>query len=102
MTFRHDVYFYPTETPGPDDADRLEQLIRARLTNIPGVLRIAVGRPAGTDRPVVDNDYMVALFLEFNDSAAEKAYQVHPDHAAFGTESRPLWSRVKVYDTIAE
>ena len=102
MSFHHDVYFYPTENPGPDDARKLEQLIRKHLTGIPGVLRISVGVPAGTDRPVVDNDYMVALFLEFADAEAEKAYQVHPDHAAFGTESRPLWSRVKVYDTIAE
>jgi hypothetical protein len=102
MTFRHDVYFYPTQTPGPDDAAQLEKLIRQHLTNIPGVLRIAVGRAAGTDRPVVDNDYMLALFLEFADSAAEKAYQVHPSHTAFGTESRPLWSHVKVYDTNAE
>ncbi|MFM7322718.1 MAG: Dabb family protein, partial [Armatimonadota bacterium] len=102
MPFHHHVYFYPTETPGADDAVRLEALIRTYLAGIPDVISLGTGRPAGTDRTVVDNDYMLALLLTFPDAEAEKRYQVHPDHVAFGRESRPLWSRVRVYDTIEE
>jgi len=102
MPFHHHVYFYPTEAPGADDTVRLESLIRTYLSGIPGVVSLATGRPAGTDRPVVDNEYMLALLLTFPDAAAEKRYQDHPDHLTFARESRPLWSRVKVYDTVEE
>lgn len=102
MPFHHHVYFYPTENPGDDDAARLESMIRTYLSAIPGVVSLATGRAAGTDRAVVDNDYMLALLLTFADADAERAYQVHPDHVTFGRESRPLWSRVRVYDTVEE
>ena len=100
MTFFHHVYFYPREDARPGDADAIESLCRKHLAGIPGVLRIAVGRPAGTDRAVVDNGYLVALLLEFEDAAAEGRYQEHPDHLAFVAESRPHWASVRVFDTV--
>lgn len=102
MTFFHHVYFYPRENAQPDDADRIEALCRKYLAGIPGVLKMSLGRPAGTDRPVVDNDYILALLLDFESADAERAYQVHPDHTAFGQESRPYWSHVRVYDTLGQ
>ena len=47
------------------------------------MLRLNVGKPAGTDRAVVDNSYAVALLVEFADSSAHDVYQDHPDHKAF-------------------
>ena len=99
MIFFHHVYFYPRDPAQPGDADALEAGCRRCLTGIPGLLRIQLARPAGTDRPVVDNEYLLALLTEFADAAAEQSYQVHPDHLRFIEENKHLWSRVKVFDS---
>ena len=99
MSFYHHVYFYPTESPNASDQAELIGMCQSLLASIPGVTSFALGTPAGTDRPVVDNDYIVALLLEFPDADAEKEYQVHPQHVQFVTESRRLWSSVKVFDS---
>jgi len=98
--FLHLVYFYPREDADAGDAERLAQGCRTHLTNIPGVLRLDVGVPAGTPRPVVDNSYLVALIVEFADSAGHDVYQDHPDHLRFIEECKQYWSRVQIYDSI--
>lgn len=99
MSFYHHVYFYPTESSNPSDQAELIGMCQSLLATIPGVTSLALGTPAGTDRPVVDNDYIVALLLEFPNAEAEKEYQVHPQHVQFVAESRRLWSTVKVFDS---
>ena len=98
--FLHTVYFWLRENAAEGDAERLAEGCRKHLTGIPGVLRLAVGFPAGTEREVVDNSYGVALLVEFADSAGHDIYQEHPDHYRFIEECRSLWSRVQVYDTL--
>jgi hypothetical protein len=98
--FLHQVYFWLREGGTAEDAARLVQGCHAHLGNIPGVLRLVVGVPAGTPRAVVDNSYAVALLVEFADGAAHDAYQVHPDHLRFVEECGPLWSRVQIYDAL--
>lgn len=95
--FLHVVFFYLNN---PGDADALAQGCRKHLTNIPGVLRLDVGKPAGTPRDVVDNDYGVALVVEFADAAAHDVYQDHPDHRRFIEENKRYWSGVKVFDAV--
>lgn len=94
------VYFWPREGGTTDDAERLAQGCRTHLTNIPGVLRLEVGFPAGTGRDVVDNSYAVALLVEFADAAGHDVYQDHPDHLRFIEECSRYWSRVQVYDSV--
>jgi hypothetical protein len=98
--FVHMVYFWLREGGDGDDAAKLAKGCRTFLTDIPGVLRLEVGFPAGTDRPVVDNSYGVALLVEFADSAAHDVYQEHSDHKGFIAECGYLWRRVQIYDTI--
>ena len=99
MSFYHHVYFYPVTPNNPDNQQALITLCNTYLADIPGLTHYFLGQPAGTDRAVVDNDYIVALFLEFPDGETEKAYQAHPQHLQFIAESRPLWSHVRVYDS---
>jgi hypothetical protein len=94
------VYFWLRENAEAGDAERLAEGCRKHLAGIPGVLRLAVGFPAGTERDVVDNSYGVALLVEFADSAGHDYYQDHPDHHQFIAECSSLWSRVQVYDTL--
>jgi hypothetical protein len=98
-TFLHTVYFWLRDGGTSEDADALAEGVRG-LASIPGVLRLHVGRPAGTPRDVVDNSYAVALSVELADTAAHDAYQVHPEHERFIAEHGHLWSRVQVYDAI--
>jgi hypothetical protein len=98
--FIHMVYFYLRDDAQPGDAERLIQGCRKHLTNIPGVLHLEAGIPAGTPRAVVDNTYGVGLLVELVDTAAHDVYQDHPDHLKFIEEFKSLWSRVQVYDTL--
>ncbi len=97
--FFHNVYFWLREAGNTAQAEQLAQGCRQFLSSIPGVLRLEVGFPAGTEREVVDNSYGVALLVEFADADAHDVYQEHPDHLRFIAECSPLWSRVQVYDT---
>lgn len=97
--FLHNVYFWLREPGNSEHAAQLAQGCRRHLANIPGVLRLEVGFPAGTDRDVADNSYGVALVVEFADAQAHDVYQDHPDHLRFIAECSSLWSRVQVYDT---
>ena len=94
------VYFWLRDSGSADDAAKLAAGCKKHLTGIPGVLRIEVGFPAGTDREVVDNSFGVGLLVEFADSGAHDVYQDHPDHLRFIAENNALWSRVQVYDTL--
>ncbi len=98
--FLHMVYFYLRNPASADDAQALLRGCREHLPNIPGVLRLSVGTPAGTPRDVVDNAYGVALLVEFADAAAHDVYQDHPDHLRFIEACSRFWSRVQVYDSV--
>ena len=98
--FIHSVYFWLNEGLGEAEAVELRDGCLAHLAKIPGVLRLSVGFPAGTERSVVDNTYAVGLLVEFAGKAEHDYYQVHPDHKAFIEICHRLCSRVQVYDTL--
>lgn len=68
------------------------------LAEIPSVREIHVGRPASTDRPVVDRTYSYGVDVHFDDLAGHDAYQVHPLHTGFLATHSPKWLRVVIYD----
>ena len=98
--FIHTVYFWLNEGLGKAEAEELRAGCLKHLTIVPGVLRLEVGYPAGTERAVVDNSYAVGLLVEFADKAAHDAYQVHPDHLVFVEICHRLCSRVQIFDTL--
>lgn len=98
--FLHIVYFWLREDADTDDADKLAEGCKTFLSNIPGVLRLEAGFPAGTMRDVVDNSFGVCLLVEFENRESHDIYQDHQDHLAFIQACHSLWSRVQVYDSI--
>ena len=98
-SFLHMVFFGLKE-PGPESASKLAEGCKTYLSNIPGVLRLDVGFPAGTSRDVVDNAYGVGLVVEFADREAHDVYQDHPDHHRFIEACSSLWSQVRVFDVL--
>ncbi len=98
--YYHSVYFWLRENGDADDAQKNADGCRTYLANIPGIVTLNVGFPAGTPAPVVDNSYGIALLMEFETKEARDLYEDHPDHQRFIADFHHLWSRVQVYDAV--
>lgn len=97
--FYHVVYFWLKR---PEHTGDREQFIESLTTFIESSEHIRtrfVGRPAATDRPVIDNSYTFSLILSFDSKEAQDRYQVEPGHLKFIEESGELWEKVLVYDS---
>ncbi len=99
-TLHHAVYFWLQNGGTPDDTQTIIHACQTYLPEIPGILRLVVGTPAGTDGPPVEKTYAVALLIDFVDKAAHDAYDVHPNHQRFVAECGPLFGRVQVFDVV--
>ena len=100
-TLHHAVYFWLREGGMPDDVQTIIHACRSYLPEIPGILSLTAGIPAGTNGPPVEKTYAVALLIDFVDQAAHDAYDVHPSHQRLIAECGPLCSRIQVFDVIA-
>lgn len=94
--FVHCVYFWLKPDITPEDERRFVEGARA-LTTLRTVRHGWVGKPAATDRPIIDRSYSYGLTVIFDDVEGHDAYQVHPVHDAF-REFQHLWTAVKIYD----
>lgn len=96
--FSHIVIFW-TDPAKPEAVELLLEGASRLLSGIPGVRSFHAGRMVGSERPVVDQSYQVALNLCFDSKEAEAAYQVHPDHLEFVEKAfKPNCTRVLIYD----
>jgi hypothetical protein len=94
--FVHSVYFWLK----PDLSDDNQQIFLEGLTSLCSIESVArgwVGKPADTQREVVDSSYSYALIVEFKDKDGHDAYQVDPVHDAFRDCSH-CWEKVQIYD----
>jgi hypothetical protein len=99
--FVHSVYFWLKDELTWEQRARFWQGVNS-LARIGTVRQAYVGRPAPTDRPVIDSSYTCALILAFDDQAGHDLYQTDPVHDRFRDECSPFWSRVLIYDALAE
>ncbi len=94
--FVHCVYFWLK--PGITAEEEKQFLAGAQaLTKISSVKHGWVGKPADTDRAVIDRTYSYGLVIVLDDEAGHEAYQVDPIHDAF-RDMHDLWTGVKIYD----
>ena len=85
----------------PGNAGHRQQIIDGskKLTEIPGVQDLRVGRVVPSERDVVDSSYDVALYLRFDSQAALQAYLAHPIHKTVVKEQfLPVMDYYRVYD----
>ena len=68
------------------------------LKSIPEVIALYTGKPADTDRPIVERSYDYAVVVLLKDLAAHDAYQQHPIHQKLLADYSPLWQKVMVTD----
>jgi hypothetical protein len=96
--FSHVVIFW-TDPAQPQAADAVMAGANKYLKPIPSQLHFHVGKMVGSERPVVDQSYQVALNVTFTSQQAQDAYQVHPLHLEFVAHCvKPFVKKVVVYD----
>jgi hypothetical protein len=97
--FIHHVYFW---LKNPSSAEDLEKLLDGldKLSKVKTIKMFHIGKPAATNRPVIERSYAVSWFCLFDDAAGQEAYQVDPIHLKFVEECQHVWDKVIVYDSI--
>ncbi|HVY75744.1 MAG TPA: Dabb family protein [Puia sp.] len=97
--FIHHVYFW---LANPENAEERQQLLEGlrKLSKAPTIKRFHIGRPAGTNRNVIDTTYSFSWCILFDSAAEQESYQTDPIHLRFVKECSHLWRRVQVYDSV--
>ena len=94
----HVVYFWLK--PDVTEEQKVQFMNNCKkMSDIPEVLNLRVGVPAGTDRDVVDNSYDVMLIVENADTKGQEAYQVADLHDVFRKENGDLFEKIVIYDS---
>ncbi len=93
----HIVHFWLIDDVGAAGRKKFEDGL-VGLAAAPQVRNRSIGRPAATDREVVDASYDYAIVLRFEDLAAHDAYQKSREHQRFLDACFDMVRRVQVYD----
>ena len=97
--FVHHVYFWLKDPSSSKDLQALTEGLQA-LASIEKIQLFHVGKPADTNRDVIDVSYSLSLLMVFANRADQDSYQVHPIHLKFVETCKHLWSKVIVYDSV--
>jgi hypothetical protein len=98
--FVHHVFFWLKSSNTPEDIKNFETNV-STLKGIKSIKMAEIGKPASTDRPVIDTTYSYSLLLLFESLADHDSYQVDPTHLQFVADSAHLWDRVQIYDSVS-
>lgn len=96
--FVHVVNFWLKKGLSPEEVKQFEEGV-STLGTIDGLVQFNVGKPAATDRPVIDRSYDYCLLTVFEDIAAHDHYQEVPVHLKFIADCGHLWEKVLIYDS---
>ncbi|MFN5647744.1 MAG: Dabb family protein [Sphingobacteriales bacterium] len=97
--FVHHVYFWLKEPQSKEAAAKLVEGLEG-LSKVKTIQMFHIGKPADTNREVIDRSYAISWLVLFKDKADQDAYQVDPIHLKFVEQYAHLWSRVVVYDSV--
>ena len=96
--FVHHVFFWLKESLQASEISKFEETV-STLTSISHVMAGDVGKPAQTDRPVIDRSYSYSLLLQFENQEKHDQYQVDSTHLKFVETCSTFWEKVLIYDT---
>ncbi|MBL7697284.1 MAG: Dabb family protein [Chitinophagaceae bacterium] len=97
--FIHHVYFWLKNPSGETDRQKLIEGLQ-KLSKVKTIKSFHIGKPADTNRDVIDTSYSISWMLIFDDKAAEESYQTDPIHLNFVETCKDLWQKVVVYDSV--
>ncbi|MDO9087220.1 MAG: Dabb family protein [Anaerolineaceae bacterium] len=94
---QHLVFFWLSDQLSVSERKNFEIELET-LIKIPSVLTGYYGKPADTNRPVIDRSYSFGLMLGFQGMAEHDQYQIDPIHRAFVENNSHKWDKVLIYD----
>ena len=97
--FIHHVYFWLKNPGNKEDLNKLLKGLE-KLSKIDYIKLFHIGKPADTNRDVIDTSYSVSWLLFFKNKDEEERYQKDPIHLKFVEECKDLWQKVVVYDSV--
>lgn len=98
--FVHVVYFWLKNPENDSDRTTFLQSANKYTGSIDVIQSKFMGKPAATDRDVIDSSYTFSLIVTFKNQQDQDVYQEHPAHLKFIEESAQLWEKVVVFDSI--
>ena len=93
----HTVFFWLNNVLPLDAISDFEKGLES-LVRIPLVIDGYFGKPADTNRSIVDRTYSYGLTLHFNSIIEHDLYQSDPTHQDFVANHSGKWKRVLIYD----
>jgi len=97
--FIHHVYFWLKNPGSIEDSNKLAEGL-LKLSEVKTIQRFHIGKPADTNRDVIERGYALSWFVEFKNPAEQASYQTDPIHLKFIADYSYLWSKVIVYDSV--
>ena len=97
--FFHVVFFWLIDE-SEEVSKRFEKELRKFIGQVDVIKTSHIGKPAPTDRDVIDNTWSYSLILSFNSKKEQDHYQEHEAHLQFIENASSLWKKVLVYDSI--
>jgi hypothetical protein len=98
--FVHVVYFWLKHPENDEHKSRFLKSVTNYLNKIDVIKSKFVGKPAATNRDVIDSSYTFSLVTTFQNRNDQDIYQEHPAHLKFIEDSSELWEKVVVYDSL--
>ena len=96
--FVHAVYFWLKRDMAAGELADFERGVK-KLAEIETVKHCFVGKPANTDRPIIDRTYDFALVVVFDNQADHDVYQDHKIHDEFRDNCGKYFLKVQIYDS---
>ncbi len=97
--FIHHVYFWLNKADSKEDLAKLVEGLK-KLSAVKTIKVSYIGKPADTNREVIDSSYNISWLCFFDSRADQDSYQVDPIHLDFVKQCQHLWKKVIVYDTV--
>ena len=96
--FVHAVYFWLKKDMKQDQIKALEEGLKS-LRKIESIRHLFIGKPASTNRPIIDRTYDYALIVVFDDKPGYDIYDEHAVHDVFRNKFGKYFLKVRVYDS---
>jgi len=97
--FIHHVYFWLKNAGSKEDLDKLTAGLK-KLSAVKTIKQFYIGKPADTNRDVIDRSYAVSWLVFFDNGTDQASYQTDPIHLKFVEDCSFLWEKVIVYDSV--
>jgi len=95
----HHVFFWLKHADNSADQLKLIEGL-TKLSAVKTIQQFHIGKPANTNRDVIERGYAISWYVQVNNAADQASYQTDPIHLKFIEAYSHLWEKVIVYDSV--